>query len=122
MEVAASLMLGMAKLEGEISREQKNEILEMFSNEFSLEPNKAKDLFSSTSYLLQSENNFIKNIGKILSPSKDKFSSEQAESTISLITRIAHIDSEISPIQETLLKSVKQTFKPILSDHEKWSE
>ena len=112
----------MAKLEGEITREQKNAILNIFCNEFKLDSNKAKDLFASTSYLLQSENNFIKNTSKVLSSSKNKFSPEQAESTITLISKIANIDGEISFDQQALLDTVKHSFKSTLSDQQKWED
>jgi len=120
MEVAAALMLGIAKLEGEISREHKSEILNIFSSEFSLDSNKAKELFASTSYILQSENNFIKNIGKVLSTSEELFSSEQADSTIALVTRIAKIDSDISPGQQNLLNSITNILLPSRVKQDKW--
>jgi uncharacterized tellurite resistance protein B-like protein len=120
MDAAAAMMLGIAKLEGEISREHKNEILNIFSKEFNLDSKKAKELLASTSYLLQSENNFIMNIGKVLSASKDKYSPEQAESTIALMTRIAKIESDISPEQSELLGSVSKILKPLSIKQEKW--
>ena len=74
MEAAAAVLLGVAKLEGEISKEQKREILSIFSDEFKLDVDKAKELFASTSFMLQSENNFLTNIDKVLAPSKSNFS------------------------------------------------
>ena len=120
MDTAAAMMLGIAKLEGEISREHKSEILSIFSTEFNLDSDKAKELFASTSYLLQSENNFLKNVGKVLSASKDKYSSEQAASTIDLMTRIAEIESALSLEQNKLLSSVTSILKPLSTNQEKW--
>lgn len=120
MDAAAAILLGIAKIEGEISREHKNEILDIFSSEFNLDAMKAKELFASTSYLLQSENNFVKNIGKVLSRSIDQFSTEQAESTISLAMRIAKIENEISPLQQDLLDSLNQLFKVKKTNNGKW--
>lgn len=120
MDAAAVVMLGMAKMEGEISREQKTEILNIFSSEFNLQSDKAKELFASSSYLLQSENNFIKNINKVLEPSKDKFSSEQVESTINLVKKIAKSESEMSLEQEELLERVIQILKPQDAEKNKW--
>ena len=120
MEVAAVVMLGVAKLEGEISREQKKEILKIFNSEFNLDEKSSSDLFASTSYLLQSENNFLKNIDKVLARSKDSFSEEQAESTIALAERIAKLDSNISHTQQELLNSFARQFHSNQKQIQKW--
>jgi tellurite resistance protein len=120
MDAAAAVLLGIAKLEGEISREHKSEMLEIYSKEFNLDSDKAKDLFASTSYLLQSENNFLKNVDKVLSSSKEKFSSEQADSTLGLLIRIAKIESDISAEQYELIDSVTKILKPLATQQGKW--
>jgi uncharacterized tellurite resistance protein B-like protein len=120
LEVAAVFILGIAKLEGEISREQKAEILRIFSDEFKLSQDDSNDLFASTSYLLQPEHDFIKNIGKILSPTKDKFSEEQAESTIELVVRMANLDSAMSSEQNQVINQLKNLLKPPTSAQTKW--
>lgn len=120
MDAAAAILLGIAKLEGEISREQKSEILQIFSNEFNLDASQAQDLFASTSYLLQTEHNFIQNVDKVLSSSCDKFSSEQADSTLELLIRIAKIESDISAEQYELIDSVTKILKPLATQQGKW--
>lgn len=120
MDAAASVLLGIAKLEGEISREHKTEILQIFCSEFKLDNKQAADLFASTSYLLQSENNFIKNIDKVLSPSRDQFSTEQADSTLELLIRIAKIESDISAEQYELIDLVTKILKPLATQQGKW--
>lgn len=108
MDAVAAILLGMAKLEGEMSREHKRAILSIFSEEFNLGAEKAKALFASTSYLLQPENNVIKNAGKVLLPSIERFSSSQADSTIALMTRVAKIENDISTEQHQLISAVKK--------------
>ncbi len=120
LDAAAAILLGIAKLEGEISREHKSEILEIFSSEFNLDTNQAKELFASTSYLLQSENNFIKNVDKVLSSSQEKFSNEQADSTLELLIRIAKIESDISAEQYELIDLVTKILKPLTTAQGKW--
>ena len=77
-------------------------------------------MFASTSYLLQSENNFIKNVDKVLSSSRDKFSIEQADSTLELLIRIAKIESDISAEQYELIDSVTKILKPLETQQGEW--
>lgn len=121
MESAAVLLLGTAKLEGEISQEQKKQILNIFSEEFNLSTNEAGELFASTAYLLQHENNFLKNINRILSKSAEKFSSEQKQSTLELIKRISQIDSDILETQQELINTVSKILL-VNNKQEKWSQ
>ncbi|TQV87087.1 TerB family tellurite resistance protein [Aliikangiella coralliicola] len=120
MDAAAAILLGTAKLEGEISKEHKAEILRIFSQEFNLGDDKARELFASSSYLLQSENNFLKNVDKVLASSADKFSPEQSESVIELMTKIAGLESAISPEQKQLINSVSKLLISKQSHREKW--
>jgi len=120
MESAAAVLIGIAKLEGEISREQKQEILSIFSEEFSLGEEEAKSLFASTSFLLQSETNFIQNIDKIFSQSKGQFSGEQVDSTVSLLKRIAGLDSDVSKQQSEVIDLVSAVFQSNVKNEGKW--
>jgi len=112
MDLAAVLLIGVAKLEGEISREQKKDILEIFNQEFCLNDEDAGSLFSSSAFLLQNESNFIANIDKVLVKSKGEFSTEQIESTLSLVERVASTDSNTSEIQKKLINSIRDILKP----------
>lgn len=120
MDLASILLIGVAKLEGELSREQKKDILNIFHEEFSLNHEDSSSLFSSSSFLLQNENNFIANIGKVLDKSKQKFSAEQAESTIKLVERIASLESEPSKMQKEFISSVNIILNSNSSANEKW--
>ncbi|MBV1911726.1 MAG: TerB family tellurite resistance protein [Kangiellaceae bacterium] len=120
MEVAAALMLGVAKLEGEISREQKQTILAVFSDDFGLTTVAALDLFSSTSFMLQKEVNFLENCDKILENVKEKFSIEQAESTIELVEKMANLDSAASDTQTSFLAQMTNVLKPKSRNSNSW--
>ncbi len=120
MDVAAALLLGVAKLEGEISREQKNRILEVFTEKFGLDQNQALDLFSATAFMLQTENNFVKNIEKVIAPAKDKFTQSQVDSTLELLHEIATMDSELCEQQSELVRSIKQIFNSANAPAKNW--
>ena len=108
LDVAAVLLVGIARLEGEISREQKNEIISVFSNEFHLDANGAKELFTSSAFLLQHENNLVGNVDKVLENTRGKFTPEQITSTLQLMTRVANLDNQISTTQQNLLAAVER--------------
>lgn len=116
MDAAAVVLLGAAKLEGEISKELKCELLTIFSQEFNLNTEKAKELFAATSFLLQHESHFLKNVDKILETSLNKFSTEQRKSIIELVLRVVKVDSEISSEQKQLVDTLN---KLLLSNNDK---
>jgi uncharacterized tellurite resistance protein B-like protein len=120
MEVAAALLLGVAKLEGEISREQKSRILSVFTEKFGLSSNQAQELFSSTAFMLQSENNFVKNIDKVVKPSREKFSKQQVESTLELAKEVASMDSPPTELQVNLINKIAQIFAIQESNNNTW--
>ena len=73
VDVAAVILLGAAKLEGEISREQKLDILDTFHSEFHMSKSQAMELFVSSSYLLREEDHLLANLSKVLERSKTHF-------------------------------------------------
>lgn len=121
MEAAAVLLLGTAKLEGEISQQQKQQLLQIFTEEFKLSEKDAQSLFSSTAYLLQNENNFLKNIPRILAKSADKFTDQQKQMTLSLIAQVAKIDSQILDEQQELINKVSKVFAIKENQNGGWS-
>lgn len=121
LDAAAVLILGIAKLEGEISKEHKNNIIDIFKSEFRLDSAKAAELFSSTSFLLKDEYDLVKNIGKILNNSKDRFTHEQIDSALALMHKTAVLESPLTKDQEDLLNSVSSIFLPAKKTHKKWS-
>ena len=120
MEVAAVLLIGMAKLEGEISREQKKDILHMFQEEFHLSSQQAMELFVSSSYLLQEEDHLLINLPKILEKSASQFTQELSSSLIVLLKRVGNLDGELSHGQNNLLLAIAEYFKEDAQGDCKW--
>jgi uncharacterized tellurite resistance protein B-like protein len=121
LEVAAVLLLGIAKLEGEISREHKLAILKIFSNEFGLGSDDASELFASSSFLLQKELDLVKNVAKVLHNSIDKFTPVQTKSTLELMQTIANIESAATKEQQKLIQSVEGILSPPRKENSKWN-
>ena len=108
MEAAGLLMVAIAKMEGEISREQKAEIIGLFESEFHLSNTRAVELFSSVSYILQEAVNIVAEVKNILAPCKAAFKSEQVESLVDMLNKIALLEGSVSEEQGLLIAAVKK--------------
>lgn len=120
MDAAAALIVGLLKQEGEISREQKQAVLEIFENDFHLNKPKAIELFSASVYLVKDEINFDQSVKKILAPSKDSFTPEQAESVVSLLHKIATLEGEATESQQKIIQQTRELFNVTNSTSSAW--
>lgn len=110
MDVAAVFIVGIAQLDGDISREQKQAIIELFETEFELSSEKAQALLSSSTFLLNNEQNLIKNTPHVITPSKPHFLTHQINSLLKWMQMIAELDTPINPSQTQLIQAVKSAF------------
>ena len=121
MEVTALLIVAVAKAEGDMSSEEKREILTIFSNEFQLSESQASELLTSSSHLLGRGDEMRENLSAVLSPSLERFSREQAEAALELLGRIAAIASEPSPAQSNLIDQTKELLQQQSQPPGKWN-
>jgi Tellurite resistance protein TerB len=121
LEVAAAVLIGAAMLEGEISREQKKDILAIFENEFNLTSTQATELFSSISYLLKDEDHLIANMDKVFEQSKSQFTDELSTSLVELVNRVCLLDGPMSESQQALVTGVQKIFALESENQSKWS-
>lgn len=119
IDVAGLLIVGVAKLEGELSKEQKQEILQVFENEFHLSDTEARHLFKSSSFHLKDVDITPKDIDNIFERSQSKFSAQQASSMISMMQRISKVDSEINVEQKRLVAETERYFQS-LGNQKSW--
>lgn len=120
MEVTALLIAGTAKVDGDMSVEEKAEILGVFENEFSLSKRDAADLLLSVTHLLGRGDEFYQKLAAVLAPSKERFTQEQAESAIELMQRVAAISSTGSQIKSELIESARSALIATNSEKGKW--
>lgn len=110
MDVAAVLLLGVAKCEGEISAEQKKQLLHLFDSEFKLSPDEASDLLLASSHLIRNEVYLVDNLDRILERSKERFTSAQASSLLALMDRVANFESTANEEQRKLIAATEHYF------------
>ncbi|UJF17264.1 TerB family tellurite resistance protein [Vibrio sp. SS-MA-C1-2] len=106
MDVAALFMLSIAKADGDITKEQKNELLELFQTEFKLSFEESKSLLASSSHILGNGAEVKSNPKSVIAKSFESFTPEQSESTKQLLTHVANIEGQPSSEQQKLLKSI----------------
>lgn len=120
MEAAALLIVGMLKQEGEISREQKAAVIDIFQREFHLDEKQAREVFGSSVYLLKDEINLDQSVPGILAPCRDAFTPEQSESLIALLRQVATLEGEANEVQQRILESVSRELAQPTSGPRKW--
>jgi hypothetical protein len=108
MEAAALLMVGVLKQEGEISREQKAALVEIFRETFHLDEAQAQDVFASSVFLLKDELNLDQSVRGILAPTRERFTPEQAASLIALLERVARLEGAPNDAQQRIIDAARQ--------------
>jgi len=120
MEAVAGLLYVMAKCSGEITREQKECILEIFETEFRLGERQAIELLTSSSFLLKDEDKIIENLRSFLKPSLAKFDDEKRQSTLDMLQRVADCEGRRTSKQEEFLNKVAPFFQQTAELQRKW--
>ncbi len=118
MDVAALFMIAVAKVDGELSKEQKARILSLFQSEFKLNTNEASALLRSSAHLLELTDEVFVKPNKVIERSFDKFGPEQVKSVCFLIDEVALVEGNDSSAQNTLINKIKKALPS--SENAKW--
>lgn len=110
IDVAAILIVGTAKLEGDLSAEQKAAILSLFEEKFSLDARGAAELLGSATHLLGAPQVIGTQLDGVASRNKETFDSEQATSMIGMIEEIAAVDGAMSDAQREYVAGLRSAF------------
>jgi uncharacterized tellurite resistance protein B-like protein len=111
MDVAALLLLGVAKCEGEISAQQKGALLDIFRREFKIGQDEAADLLLASSHMIRNEVYLVDNLDKILELSNERFTDEQITSLVTLMKQVARLESAPNREQERLIEATAGYFR-----------
>ncbi len=121
MEVTALIMVALAKSEGEISAEQKQELKTRFREVFHLDDERATALLRSSSFLLKNGVEEIRDMNKLLKPSLDRFTEEQAISALEQLEHMANFEGQADAFQREIVNAFKSAFRSRYSASTEWA-
>lgn len=99
IHVAAILIVGVAKLDGDLSAEQKTAVLRQFEETFSLESRAASELLGSATHLLGAPQVIGPQLEGVANRNRHTFKPDQAESMIEMIQQVATVGGAMSDAQ-----------------------
>lgn len=116
LEAAAVLVVGAVNLDGVITREQKNETVDIFCSEFRITNKEATELFAASLYLLNDVSNISAEVKNILAPTIERFEDRHIDSLLNMLKKVSNIEGEETAEQQELMRSVKEQFAMMKKD------
>ncbi|MDY6946619.1 MAG: TerB family tellurite resistance protein [Pseudomonadota bacterium] len=110
MDVAAVLLLGIAKADGAITSDQKRELQAMFQSEFEISRDAAAELLLASSHLIRDELYIVDHLDKILASSGPQFEPAAVQSLLAMMRRLAALDGAINGEQQKLIAATERYF------------
>ncbi len=106
MEAAATLVVAMAELEGAVTSDQKQQVLDLFIEEFNVDMRKASDLYGAASYLIKDCMSVTAEVRKILEPTLGLFEERHKQSLKIMLEKTKDNAIQSNQEQEELLDAV----------------
>ena len=110
MHIAAILVIGVAKLDGDLTAEQKDKAIAVFKSEFSLSDSDASQLVGSATHLLGAPQIVDTQLKGLIEKNAERFSGEQLESLRRMVADFAASSSNLSTTQQEYLQNIGTTF------------
>ncbi len=110
IHVAALLVIGAAKLDGDLTTEQKQAAQVQFETELKLDPKEASQLFGSAAHLLAAPQLLDRQMRKLAEVNKNRFSQAQAQSIVDMMVEVASAGGQPSPSQREYIENVRASF------------
>ncbi len=107
-DMAALLVVGVAKIDGEISAEEKHAIRSEFETTFSMSASDAAELLASSAYLLRDGEVLRSQLEAVLKRTHDRFTGEQIDSLFEMINRVALVDGTPTDMQVEFIASLRR--------------
>ncbi len=121
VHVAALLVIGTAKLEGDLTAEQKRVAQEQFESEFSMDSREASALFGSAAHLLAAPQLIDTQLRKLAQVNEGRFSPVQAASLVQMMNAVAAADGDLTAQQQDFINGVTSEFVQEKQSQGKWS-
>ena len=113
MDAVALYMLAVVKADGDMTKEDKHTILDLFVNEFKLSQKEAASLMASSSHLLGDGEEARENVAKVFEKSLQNFSDSQMQSSRELIRKAAgDLDQRPEEVHQ-IIRDLDKVFKSV---------
>lgn len=120
MDVAAVLLLGVAKADGDITSDQKRELQALFQSEFDITRDAAADLLLASSHMIRDVIYIVDHLDRILERSAPRFEPEAVSSLLAMMRRVAALDGAINGEQQKLIDATERFFAARQKPSGKW--
>ncbi|MDY6919710.1 MAG: phenylacetic acid degradation protein [Pseudomonadota bacterium] len=120
MDAAGALIVGLIKQEGEVTREQKQGVIQLFERRFHLNEQEAAELFSASSHLIKDEMNIDQSVKNILSPSISKFDPDMISSLLDMMKSAAELEGSPTRDQNKIIDAVVAYANEALKPARRW--
>lgn len=121
LDVAAVLLLGVAKADGDITSDQKQFLLGLFQKEFELSRDEASDLLLAASHLIRDQIYIADELHRILERSSSKFTTAQVTSLLAMMRSMAVLDGPVNTEQQKLIDATERYFNARFGQTRRWA-
>jgi uncharacterized tellurite resistance protein B-like protein len=112
IDAIALIAIAAAKIDGDLSIEEKDALNKIFKDTFNMSEKDASQLIVASVYLLGSGEDVFSHPEKVLRLSLEKFSKEQKQSSLELLSSIIHVGGSPSQLQMDFFSRVKCAINP----------
>lgn len=120
MDATAILTVAAVKADGDMTREDKQMLLELFEKEFKLSRKDAAGLLISSTHLIGDGTELRSNIDKFLKPSLETFTPAQASAALTMIGQVSGNPGQRHPNAEQLFNDVAAALEAVMQSGGKW--
>ncbi len=112
IDAVALIATAAAKIDGDLSLEEKNTLKSIFQSTFNLSEQSAAHLLGSSVYLLGSGEAVFQAPDKVLKRSLENFSDAQRQSSADLLSRVINLGDGPSALQKEFMQKVEPLLTP----------
>ncbi len=120
-EVAALLVIGLAKMDGEVSASQKQAAVSEFTAAFSMPEREAAQLYGSSAHLLGHPQVLRQQLDGVLERRAELFNADQAESLLQMASAIVPAD-ELSAEQREFIDAMRDRLAKPAANAGPWTK
>lgn len=111
-EIAGVLLTGVAKIDGDLSADEKRSLLDEFETTLKLSPKEASELLASTGYLLGNLDVLREQRDELFGRYRERLAPDQTESLLEMTARIAALDGGPTAQQSDFVAAARTALAP----------